>query len=447
MSGKDDPFGLYDAGDRTVFTRPQPGGRGPAPRPSPSAPPAYGSSADLGLAASHRNPLVAAAGALLSLAPQLKTASPPSRPEDLRERVLAELRRFEDRATAQGVPHRLAQQTAWSLSALIDDIVLNTPWGRHSSWPQQNLVATLFREVNAGERFFERLAELERDPGQNRDLLEVMYLCLALGFEGRYRISTQRSMSIADLRDGLYRSLRRPEAEAAELSPHWRGLAVAQAGQGFRVPRWVLLAGTVAILLLLYTGFSFRLAGYTDRLGALVQALPPSEEVQLPHEQGQAVASAVAARVPYAVLPKIQAVLGDEIQQGTVEGSEDATSVRVRLRDEHLFSSGSAEMTGQFKPLVIALAGVLAQEPGPIRVVGHTDNVPIRTARFASNWALSEARALTVGRLLVGAGVEIGRIEIDGRADTEPVATNDTPAGRAANRRVEVLLFKEAPKQ
>jgi type VI secretion system protein ImpK len=99
-------------------------------------------------------------------------------------------------------------------------------------------------------------------------------------------------------------------------------------------------------------------------------------------------------------------------------------------------------MTSGFKPMVGMLAGVLAQEPGRIRIVGHTDNVPIRTARFASNWALSEARALTVGRLLVAAGVDIGRVEIEGRADTEPLAANDTTAGRAANRRVEILLFK-----
>jgi type VI secretion system protein ImpK len=150
----------------------------------------------------------------------------------------------------------------------------------------------------------------------------------------------------------------------------------------------------------------------------------------------------VGTRIPYAVLPKIEAVLGDQIQQGTVAGGEDATSVRVRLRNEQLFASGSAEMTSQFKPLVAKLAGVLAQEAGHIRIVGHTDNQPIRTARFASNWKLSEARALTVGRLLVSGGVDIKRIEIEGRADTEPLASNDTAEGRAANRRVEVLLFK-----
>ena len=441
MSAKDDPFGLFDAGDRTVFIRPQPGGRGPAPRPEPP-PPAYAGSAALELPASQHNPLVAAAAALLSLAPRLKTASPPSRPEELRERVLAELRRFEDRATAQGVPHRLTQQAAWALAALVDDIVLNTPWGRHSSWPQQNLVANLFREVDAGERFFDRLGELERDPGNNRDLLELMYLCLALGFEGRYRIATQKSRSIADLREGLYRQLRRPEAEAAELSPHWRGVAIAQESPGFRVPPWVLLAGTLALLLLLYTGFSFRLASYTDRLGPLVQTLPPLGQVQLQRAQSGAAAAPVQARLPYAVLPKIQAVLGDEMKQGIVVGTEDAATVRVVLRHEQLFPSGSAEMTKTFRPMAELLAGVLAQEPGKISVVGHTDNVPIRTARFASNWALSEARALAVGRLLVAGGVDIRRIEIDGRADTEPLATNDTPEGRAANRRVEILLFK-----
>jgi type VI secretion system protein ImpK len=440
MSAKDDPFGLHDAGDRTVFIRPQPGGRGPAMRPAPP-PSAYTDGAPVDLAASHPNPLVAAAGALLSLAPRLRTASPPARPEELRERVLAELRRFEDRATAQGVPHRLAQQAAWALSALIDDIVLNTPWGRHSSWPQQNLVATLFREVDAGERFFERLAELERNAGGSRELLELMYLCLALGFEGRYRIAAQRTTSLVDLREGLYRLLRRPEAEATELSPSWRGLEIPQKRPGFRVPAWVLIAGTLAVLLLLYTGFSFRLAAYTDRLGALVQALPPSGQVQLPRAQAAPV-QPVGTRMPYAVLPKIEAVLGDPIQQGIVAAGEDATSVRVRLRNEQLFGSGSAEMTGRFKPMVAKLAGVLAQEAGLIRIVGHTDNQPIRTARFASNWKLSEARALTVGRLLVSGGVDIKRIEIEGRADTEPLASNGTAEGRAANRRVEILLFK-----
>ncbi len=443
MTGKDDPFGLYDAGDRTVFIRPQPGGRGPAMPPPPAPAPAYAGSAALELPTSQHNPLVAAAAALLSLAPRLKTASPPSRPEELRERVLAELRRFEDRATAKGVPHRLTQQAVWALAALVDDIVLNTPWGRHGSWPQQNLVASLFREVDAGERFFDRLAELERDPGNNRDLLELMYLCLAFGFEGRYRVATQRSRSVADLREGLYRLLRRPEAETAELSPRWRGLAIAQESPGFRVPPWVLLAATLALLLLLYTGFSFRLASYTDRLGPLVRTLPPLGQVQLQRGPSATAAPPAQVRLAYAVLPKIQAVLGDEMRQGIVEGTEDAAMVRVRLRDAQLFPSGSAEVTRTFRPMVTTLAGVLAQEPGKIRVVGHTDNVPIRTARFASNWALSEARALAVGRLLVAGGVDIRRIEIDGRADTEPLVSNDTPEGRAANRRVEILLSKE----
>jgi type VI secretion system protein ImpK len=87
------------------------------------------------------------------------------------------------------------------------------------------------------------------------------------------------------------------------------------------------------------------------------------------------------------------------------------------------------------------IAEALAKISGAVLVTGHTDNVPLRTARFPSNWHLSEERARSVRDLLVARGVQPERIKAEGRADGEPIASNDTPANRALNRRVEITLL------
>jgi type VI secretion system protein ImpK len=87
------------------------------------------------------------------------------------------------------------------------------------------------------------------------------------------------------------------------------------------------------------------------------------------------------------------------------------------------------------------IAQALVQVPGPVLVTGHTDDQPIRTMRFPSNWHLSQERADTVRNLLQSNGVANERLRAEGRADGEPVVANSTPANRALNRRVEVILF------
>jgi len=86
----------------------------------------------------------------------------------------------------------------------------------------------------------------------------------------------------------------------------------------------------------------------------------------------------------------------------------------------------------------------LLQVPGPVLVVGHTDNVPMRSLRFSSNWDLSRQRAASVAELLASITDASGRFQAEGRADTEPLVPNDSAANRARNRRVEIIVFKEA---
>lgn len=120
-------------------------------------------------------------------------------------------------------------------------------------------------------------------------------------------------------------------------------------------------------------------------------------------------------------------------------------SVSFRISSEILFASGEASLSAPGLAVLGRLAPVLASVARHrIVVEGHTDNVPIQTERFPSNWELSTGRAASVVRYLQGQGIDPARMRATGFADTRPLAPNDTPQGRARNRHVEVIL--EAPK-
>jgi chemotaxis protein MotB len=115
-------------------------------------------------------------------------------------------------------------------------------------------------------------------------------------------------------------------------------------------------------------------------------------------------------------------------------------TVSFRISNELLFTSGQATLSKEGLPLVGKLAQVINRSGYPVSVEGHSDNVPILTRQFASNWDLSAARATAVLRELVRDGVDPQRLRAVGYADTKPLEGNDTQTGRAANRRVELIM-------
>jgi type VI secretion system protein ImpK len=440
--GNDDPFGLHEP-DRTQLLRPQPGGRGPAPRAA-SATGRRATAEPLPEGTPGRGPLVRAAYGLLALAPRLRSTAPPGDPAELRQRVEEELRRFEDRAHASGVDGRLIRVAHYALCALIDDVALNTPWGAHGAWKSMSLAGTLHHDVAAGERFFDILDQARREPDRHRPLLELMAACLALGFEGQYRLGPVHGTSLTTVREelaGLLRHLGSPPSD--ELSPQWRGVEARHVAVTERIPVWVGATATAALLLLLYTGFVLRLGGYGERLGPLVASLPPAGPVEIVRTATATAAPPlpVQPRIVSTVTPEIQACLAPAGIPGDAV-YEDLQKVRVRLPNAGMFASGSADLEPALAPVIRCVGDVLGRETGRVLVMGHTDDVPIRTARFPSNWELSTARAEAVERVLVEAVGDPGRIGIRGKADTEPVASNATPEGRAQNRRVEIVVLK-----
>jgi chemotaxis protein MotB len=115
--------------------------------------------------------------------------------------------------------------------------------------------------------------------------------------------------------------------------------------------------------------------------------------------------------------------------------------IEVEMRTDILFPSGSARLAGDAENIIERLGSVLAPFPNPIRVEGHTDNKPIKTAVFYSNWELSAARAGSVVRVLSTHGVAPERLAVIGYGEQRPLKANDTPDGRNANRRVVVVIL------
>ncbi|MFS8572384.1 MAG: OmpA family protein [Clostridia bacterium] len=114
----------------------------------------------------------------------------------------------------------------------------------------------------------------------------------------------------------------------------------------------------------------------------------------------------------------------------------------IHFTDRVLFDTGRAEIKPEAREVLQAVAVELAKLPHHIRVEGHTDNVPIHNERFPSNWELSTARAVTVLRFLIQVGgLDPGRLSAVGYGEYRPIASNDTPEGRARNRRVDIVLL------
>jgi type VI secretion system protein ImpK len=451
---QDNPFAEPEDGDRTVI-RPSPGGRRPA-APPPEAPPGGAFPAQpepAGQAAGSAeampkvgiNPLVAAAAPLLDLVGRLRNTARPPDSGDLRERAVAAMRQFEADARATGLAPEQLRAAHYALCATLDDVVLNTPWGSQGPWNTASLIATFHREVGSGDRFFQLLERLQKEPGKFKETLELMHLCISLGFQGRYRLSPRGPAELERVREGLYAVIaaQRPPAER-ELSPRWRGLAAPWRPPGRAVPLWVVGAVALALMGGLYAWFAFSLNNRSDQVFAALNAVPPLAQPAL---------ARVAPPPPPPPPPppeagpdqitRIRTFLAPEIRDGLVSVVGTPQTIVVRIKVTGMFGSGSATVTQRFIPILERIGSALRDEPGAVMVLGHSDSQPIRTVQFPSNWHLSQARAEAA---LVPLGRGIGdpaRLKAEGRADAEPIADNATAEGREQNRRIELVLPRE----
>jgi len=441
MPDRKDPFGGQDDDDRTVI-RPNPGRRSAqqarAAPSEPSAAPVLDLTQLSGL-----NPLDKAASLLLNLLGQIRNTSSHPDPTALHRQLAGEVSQFETRAQGAGMSPETVFTARYVLCTTIDEFVLSTPWGATSIFHNQSLLRVFHKETGGGDKFFQLLDQLLRDPARNIDLLELMYVCLALGFQGRYRVERDGSNKLEAIRENLYRTIRNQRGDIEEaLSPHWEGVDKSVQGSRVRIPLWALISIVLAVLGFIYVAFTFQLNRGSEPLYASLSTTG-TEENLLP---ARSVAPAPVRQIadPGPDRFSLKKFLAPEIERGEVSVDEMPDNTVVRIHGDGLFDSGVDVIKPAYLSILERIAEGLEQTRGRIQVTGHSDNVPISTRRFPSNQSLSQARAEEMVRYLGERMSEGDRLRALGMADRMPIASNETAQGRAQNRRVDITVFERA---
>ena len=433
MSNQDPPEPQQDP-DQTMLV-PTPGGRrasAPAPA-SPVAAPAMAAAAVPLLArlpGSGLNRLVRAANPLLDLVVPLRTNTQPPDLGQLREKLAAAIKTFEAEARSAGADSEAIAAARYVLCTLLDETIASTAWGS-GVWGTRSLLVAFHNEASGGEKVFLILQRLSQNIPANIDLLELIYLCLSLGLEGRYRVLEQGQAQLTTLRERLMQLIRQQRGPVeTDLSPHWRGETVQAVSPLRGLPLWVIAAAACVLLLAAQLVAGGMLNRASDPVFAGLAKIHVTRTVP-----------AVAPPPPPA-LSRVAGFLAPEVAAGLVSVHETAERCVITLRGDGMFASGSAEVQDKLTPLLSRIGDALQTLPGKVIVVGHTDDTkPGLSARFPSNYDLSKARAAGVMAALAQRAGPATRYAAEGRGDTEPLVPNDSPASRARNRRVDLIVL------
>lgn len=265
---------LHPQDDMTVLL--DQSGAGPAQAPLTDAlnPPRFGRLEERMVYAAQRpgtqpfslslNVLVAAASPLLSSLRQIKYHLNGQTIDTLNSQLCEQVRQFEHQALRGGIDSDQVGIARYVLCTVLDETVVTTSWGEQSNWAQDSLLSRFHNETFGGEKVFSLLEQLSKNPVRHLPLLELIYLCLALGFEGKHRRGKRGSEELEAIRDALYRQIRQLRGDpSSELSPRWQGLDDPRRVTSNRAaniaPWWLVLLFTLVGLTMMYSGFAWVL--------------------------------------------------------------------------------------------------------------------------------------------------------------------------------------------
>ncbi|MCP4492607.1 MAG: DotU family type IV/VI secretion system protein [Gammaproteobacteria bacterium] len=292
--------------DRTVV-KPAPGRRGAArPSPNAAAPPLaqqptqvqYNEQAQVTShvqqnyspapssmqfeTSSGLNPLVNAASTLIAVFEKTRQSMSQANIGGLHQSLANEIKLFESKMKELRIQPEVILSARYCVCAALDEAVLNTPWGSESAWSQRTLLSIFHNESAGGEKFFTILERMLEYPAENLQILELLYIFLSLGFEGKYRVMSRGRDAIEQLRDEVFTSIRRQRGEYERtLSPSWQGLGNIRNSLASYVPFWVVTSILGVVLVLSYSGFRIWLYESSSpviaKLDEIVDTRPASQ--------------------------------------------------------------------------------------------------------------------------------------------------------------------------
>jgi len=202
----------------------------------------------------HANPILAAATALVTMASQLRAASAPKNSIHFSQLLIDAVREFDRNLLHTQLRHETALVARYILCSAIDESVLSTPWGISSGWAHRSLLRLFHNEANGGDRFFALLEHAIQRQHECHDLLELFYMCLSLGFEGRLHLDPRGQDKIETLRMQLFRILYSSHPRITELAAQWQPVAARQLAQPKRLPVHIVAIAATAITVLGFCG-------------------------------------------------------------------------------------------------------------------------------------------------------------------------------------------------
>lgn len=383
------------------------------------------------------NGLLAAATPLFLLLGHLRSGRIDTRDATLADRLSVEFSAMEHHARASGLDEQGVEDCLYVVAATIDDVMRNLPGAGREAWTRTGIVARRFGYMASPDAAFRRIEQALVNPAAKVWRLEVMLACLSLGLGGASR-DPDDIRELARWREVLARTLVQVAPRKTGLSPCWHPV-IPDGAVKRSPPVWVAAAvGALAVLVLflpLASDLSRMATAAESRIVGMHQGLPALTLVRhVAQERTEA-----PSRTPQL----------DRLAEG-LQGLDVSLDVRngwvlLRPPPDFGFDPGNDILAETAPQIAATLAQVLNDETGPVRVIGHTDDLPLSgRGPFRTNAQLSAARAQAMADLLAPHLSDPSRLRPEGRGALEPIADNATPEGRARNRRVEIMI-RRAP--
>lgn len=376
------------------------------------------------------NPLIEAAKPVFILVNAMRQTTSQLPTDSLINKFSLLINRFEEDAEKNGAKYDTIQAAKYCLCTFVDELAVRAGWA-DESWSKNSLLVSFYDETWGGERFFEIIQNLKQDPDKNIDLIEFMYLCLQFGYKGKYQVLASGELEVDKIKRDLLAIIhaRRPD-QTANLFGHDPVVknTVQRQRRRLTIPLWVVGVLGAVVLGIAYFAMQWSLGDDFDTASTKVNSL----KLPMVAPKQREVKNTV----------RLRPLLENEIARKLVSVADAPDRSTVTILGDGLFESGSAYIQDQYYPVLAAVGQALNSVDGQVVVTGFTDNKPIQSLNFPSNWHLSQGRADAVKEILL-TYVQNGnnRIRSEGRGSTDPVAPNDSPENRAKNRRVEITLF------
>ncbi|MDV2441326.1 type IVB secretion system protein IcmH/DotU [Acinetobacter gerneri] len=373
-----------------------------------------------------RNVIVEAAIPLLNKASQMKYFQSKLPTTEVLQGLKKDIEKFEEKAEESGVRYETVKAARYCLCTLLDEFAAKNGWA-DQEWAAHSLLVTFHNETWGGEQFFQLIDRVKQEPHKNINLIELMYYCLVLGYMGKYQVLNNGKVSIENIKKELEKIIRQyGSSQSAELLLNNENKNKLLTQKGRHIPLWILAVLTAALLLIIYAIFNWKLAQNTNEINTRINKLNV-QQVQSSTERVQL----------------LTPLLKNEIDNRLLQVEEVPGKSTITILGDELFTSGSDKIQDRYYPVMAAVGQALNEVKGRVVVSGYSDDQPISSVAFPSNWHLSQARADAVKSILLNYVQDGNRVRSEGKGSENPRYPNNSVENRAKNRRVEITVFIE----